>query len=107
MLLKEPFSLRISRNIKVSLPSPGSFFLHKLLISTRSKRKDKQEKDLRQAIYIGKYIIMNTEERVKLLKQWQKFPNSWKNKVNRALGQSRQVLPLEAGFIKQIEKVLS
>ena len=31
MLLKEPFTLRVSRNINVKLPSPGSFFLHKLL----------------------------------------------------------------------------
>lgn len=107
MLLKEPFTLRVSRNIKVRLPSPGSFFLHKLLISTRSKRRVKQEKDLRQAIYIGKYIIMDTEERDKLLKQWENFPNSWKNKVKSALGQSYQVLPLEAGFIKQIEKILN
>jgi hypothetical protein len=107
ILLKEPFTLRVSRSINVRLPSPSSFFLHKLLISTRSNRKNKQEKDLKQAIYIGKFIIMENEEREKLIMQWKSFPTTWKNRVKRAIQQSNQLLPLETSFIRQIEKFLT
>jgi len=107
ILLKETLLIRISRNIKVKLPSPSSFFLHKLLISTRSKRKEKKEKDLRQAIYIGKFVIMDAGEKDKLLNQWRDFSNSWKARVKKALVQSRDILPLEKNFIKQMEKILN
>jgi hypothetical protein len=106
ILLKETATFRISRNIKVRLPSPSSFFLHKLLISIRSSRRDKKEKDIRQAIYTGKFVFMDTEEKSKLLIQWEDFSNSWKSKVRRALCDAHSLIPLEAGFSKQVERIL-
>ena len=38
MLLDDTISLRISKSIKVKLPAPTSFFLHKLIISTKSQK---------------------------------------------------------------------
>lgn len=106
MLFEDPSTLRISRGIKVRLPSPSSFFLHKLLISTRSNRKQKKEKDIRQAIYIGKYVIMDDVEKNKLLERWNSFPKPWKTRIKKALEQSRGILPIEMSFINQVERLL-
>ena len=106
ILLNEAAMIRISRSIKVRLPAPSSFFLHKLIISTRSNRRSKKEKDLRQAIYIGKFVILDEGEKASLLKQWNDFSIPWKNRVKKALKQSHDILPLETNFIKQMETVL-
>lgn len=106
ILLKETITIKVSRNVKVKLPSPCTFFLHKLLISTRSKRIDKKEKDLKQAIYIGKYILLNDEEKEKLLSQWADFSKSWKNRVKMALEEAYKAVPVEKNIILQLKKVL-
>lgn len=107
ILLKETSTIKISRNIKVRLPAPSSFFLHKLLISTLAGRKNKREKDIRQAVYIGKFVITDADEKDKLLSQWETFSEPWKNRIKKALEQSYLSLPLETGFIEQFEKVLN
>jgi hypothetical protein len=106
-LLKESRTLQISRGIKVKLPAPSSFFLHKLLISTHVKRKNKKEKDIRQAVYTGKYVVTDKGEKEKLLAQWQDFSKPWKRRVKKGLEQALSLVPLETAFIEQFQQILA
>lgn len=106
ILLEEPIMLRISRGIKVKVPSPACFMLHKLLLSTRGQRKDKMEKDIRQAVYAGKFVLTSKEELAKLKNQWKKFPKTWKRFISKALEESKELLPLEAQTIKRLDAIL-
>ena len=106
MLLKETITLRISKGIKVKLPAPIFFFLHKLLISTRSSRIEKRRKDMLQAIHIGRYILKNSEEREKLNSQWQNLSKSWQRKIQQALKVCHEIIPVEKSTIDQMEKIL-
>ena len=107
MLLEDPMMLRIVRGIAARLPAPSAFFLHKLLVSTRPGRSQKKEKDLRQAVYVGKYILSNSEEKESMLRRWGRFPGAWKKKVQHALRTAQQTVPLEQASIQAIQNLLN
>jgi hypothetical protein len=107
ILFAEPIDLKVARGIKARVPSPAAFTLHKLILATRFKRGEKREKDIRQAIYAGKYILTERSERQKLLRLWASFPRSWKKKVREALRMALAVVPLEEGVVRQLERDLS
>ncbi len=102
MLLEEPLELKIAPGIKVIVPSPSGFMLHKLLISTLARRKAKRAKDLKQAIYLGKYVFFEPLEREKLEVQWARFSPAWKRKVRQALTAALELLPLEQGIVRHL-----
>lgn len=106
ILFEDPIVIRISPGLKVKVPSPACFMLHKLLIATRPQRTEKMEKDLRQAIYAGRFALTDKEERAKLNRQWKKFPETWKRGVRRALNISSEMLPLERALINKAEAIL-
>jgi len=56
ILFKNPLEIKIAPAIKVKVPSIHSFILHKFLIASLGKRKDKREKDLKQAVYAAKSL---------------------------------------------------
>jgi len=106
ILTKKSILLSISRSIKVCLPSPSSFVLHKLILSTRTNRKNKKEKDIKQALYTAKYVIGNRKEKNKMLTQWKSFPKSWKNKIMNAIKTSEKLFPSEESIIKILKEIL-
>ena len=106
ILFEEPLIMRISSGLKVKVPSPACFMLHKLLLATRPQRMEKMEKDIRQAIYAGRFALTDKEERAKLDRQWKKFPETWKRFVRKALLTAREMLPLEGAVIKKAETIL-
>ena len=106
MLLTDTIVIRISQNLKVKLPAPHSFFLHKLLISTRSLRKEKKKKDLMQAIHIGKFILRNPKEKEKLNHQWDSLSKSWRKKIQQSLHTAHEHIPIEESTINQLGKIL-
>lgn len=106
MLLDDSIDVKISKGIKVKLPAPNTFFLHKLLVSTRPLRKEKKIKDLRQAIHVGKYILSKTNERKKLRKKWESLPNKWRKKIMNSLLSALESVPSETSAIEELEKIL-
>lgn len=96
-LLQNSIEIKISKGIKVNLPAPSSFLLHKFLIAALSERKDKMHKDIRQAVYIGKYILKEKKEKIKLISTWEQFSKSWKNKTKKSLEIALKIVPLEIG----------
>ncbi|MEN8155151.1 MAG: GSU2403 family nucleotidyltransferase fold protein [Acidobacteriota bacterium] len=105
-LLQNSIEIKISKGIKVNLPAPSSFLLHKLLIAILAERKDKMEKDIRQAIYIGKYVLKEKRERAQLISSWETFSKSWKNKTKKSLEAALKIIPLERNTINELKKVL-
>ena len=104
ILLDYPMTLKIGRGIKINVPSPAAFFFHKILISKRRKNKGKREKDIRQAVYTGKYILIN--EREKLIDIWEKLPSSWKTKIKTVLKGTLRSFPQERNTINAILSLL-
>ncbi len=105
ILLSDPITLKIGRGIKVKVPSPSSFFLHKLLIAGKRRGKGKREKDIKQAIYTGKYILINEKE--KLVGMFGKLPKARKSKILNALKKSENLLVSEQETIRELIKILS
>lgn len=106
ILLKEAIDIKISPGTWVRVPSPCSFMLHKLLIANRWRRADKREKDLKQAIYTGNYVLADETEKQKLLSLWQKFSPAWKSKIKKALADAHTVLPLKSPLITLLQSCL-
>ena len=106
ILLRENIILTIDKGIKVRVPAPSAFSLHKLLVAMRRREKGKSEKDIKQAVYTGKYILQNQKERKKLLSLWESFPRSWKNRVKSSLKEAMDMFPMEELSIKALEELL-
>jgi hypothetical protein len=69
---------------------PGSLFFtgFGMKIEFLSPEKRKREKDLKQAVYAGEYIIRNENEYRKFLGILSKMPISWKNRIKLSLRES-------------------
>jgi len=98
--------LSVARGVRVRLPSPPAFLLHKLLISTRWQRSDKREKDLRQATAVAAYVMQNPQELQELKSIWKDFAPGWRKSTRQALLRARALLPLASGLIDHLQTVL-
>lgn len=107
ILFDEPLLLKVATGVRAKVPAPAAFTLHKLLIANHFKRTNKKEKDLRQAIYAGKYVLSEHSETGKILRLWQRLPRPWKRKVNRALVHALDIVPLEQGVIRHLQTLLN
>jgi hypothetical protein len=106
ILFEEPLVLKVAKGIKAKVPAPAAFTLHKLIIATLFKRASKKEKDIRQAVYAGKYVLSERSEMNKMLRLWERLPRPWKRKVGRALADALEIVPLEQGVIRRLQSLL-
>jgi hypothetical protein len=106
ILFADPLVLKVARGVKAKVPAPAAFFLHKMIVATLPERRDKREKDLRQAIYVAKYVLLEPSESDRLLRLWKELPREWKGRVQRALEEARLALPLERGVVARLREVL-
>ena len=97
ILFDEGILLSISKGIKVRVPSPTTFLVHKLLVSEKRKDKGKKEKDIRQAIYTAEYVLKF--ERDKLVTLLSKIPSRWRKRIKRVLEGAIDLLPQEESII--------
>jgi hypothetical protein len=107
ILFAEPVVLQVARGIKARVPSPAAFALHKLIIATRAGRREKKDKDIRQAVYAAKYVLSEKAEKEKLSRLWASFPRSWKSRAQSALRSAQDLVPLEHGVILRLRKILT
>ena len=106
ILFEEPLVLKVARGVQAKVPAPAAFTIHKLIIATHFKRANKKEKDIRQAVYAGKYVISEQSEMKKMLRLWEQLPRLWKRKVGRALDDALDIVPLEQGVIRRLQSLL-
>jgi len=71
-------------NLKLNLPHPAAFGLHKLIISSRRIKEEKRIKERQEAIRILKILIKKGEEE-KIIRLFEPMPRRWRTKVINAL----------------------
>jgi len=71
-------------DIKVTIPHPADFALHKLLIAKRRKQKAKAEKDRIQAVAL--LMALNSHDEIEMVRSvYQAMPKSWQKTIRREL----------------------
>jgi len=80
-LLIENLMIIRTGDLKVTLPEPAAYVLHKFIIGRRRLKKEKGEKDLNAAKEIGEFLLGNPEQRKKLIEIFKSLPQKWKNKI--------------------------
>lgn len=98
LLLANPITLT-DQGLKIRVPSPASFCLHKILIAARRRQADKRLKDLQQAVYTA--AIVPGPELSGLFKS---LPKPWQQTINQALIKAKAQLPLLG---KEIAKIMA
>jgi hypothetical protein len=66
---------------RIALPSMPAFTLHKLLIASLSERKEKREKDYKQACAVAKKIITDRNLIDEVHKIFAEMPKSWRKRI--------------------------
>lgn len=75
--------------LKLNLPHPAAFGLHKLIISSRRIKEEKRIKERKEAIRILQVLIKNGEEG-KIRSLFDSMPRRWKTKVIKVLKESEE-----------------
>lgn len=87
-LLDNPITI-VARDLKIRLPDPSHFCLHKLIIASRRLKTEKSLKDAQQAICTS--TIVNFKELEKLYKT---LPKNWRIAIIKVLKKSLKEFPL-------------
>jgi hypothetical protein len=107
LLTGQTMVLTVAQGVRVRLPAPAAFLLHKMLIASLWQRGEKQEKDLRQAIAITAYVLRDHEQRRQLASLWSGMPAGWRRKVASSLDRARRLDPLRAPTLDRLAELLS
>lgn len=96
-LLDNPIFIR-DGGVKICLPNPANFCLHKLIIAARRKKIDKSLKDIQQAICTS--VVVDLKE---LSVLYQTLPKGWRIAIVNVLNKSLNEFPL---LKKEIEELI-
>jgi len=88
LLLDNPITVK-EGNIKIKLPNPANFCLHKLLIVSRRRKIEKGLKDLQQAI-----CTFSIVEKKYLQKLFNSLPKRWRRAIFNLLKKAKEEFPL-------------
>ena len=96
LLLEDSMTVSVE-GIKVRVPNPANFFLHKLILSAKRKNRAKAGKDLEQAICAS--VIVDAGD---MANRFRKFPKGWRMDILKVLARPEKSLPL---YAKEIERI--
>ncbi|MBI3333621.1 MAG: hypothetical protein HYZ93_05980 [Candidatus Omnitrophica bacterium] len=88
ILLEHPISVTES-GMRISVPDPAAFCLHKLLIAPRRPLLEKRAKDFEQALHI---VPILKKERLRGI--YLDLPKAWRKRILQSLQQAAQYAPL-------------
>ena len=100
LLLDNPITITES-GIKVLVPNPANFCLHKLIIASRRRNLDKSAKDLEQAICT--FVIVKDKEIQQLFIS---LPKKWRHTIINMLERAKKELVLHSKEIDRLELAL-
>jgi hypothetical protein len=100
LLLDDPISIT-DHGIKILVPNPVNFCLHKLIISSRRRKIEKASKDFQQAIYTS--MILD-KKKVQVL--FKTLPKPWQKAIINILEKNIGIMPLEAEHIEKLKLTL-
>ena len=69
------------QSMTVCVPEPAAFALHKLIISSRRTKKDKQEKDLAAAVGVLEFLFKDPKEKARVKAVLAKVPVNWRKTI--------------------------
>lgn len=76
--------------LKILLPHPARFCLHKLIVASRRKRQDKSAKDLLQAVAVGEIVRVKELEAL-----FRSLPKGWRSTIMKMLEKSEEQIPMD------------
>ncbi len=100
LLLDDPISITYN-GIKILVPNPVNFCLHKLIIASRRRKIEKATKDFQQAIYTS----MITDKK-KLQELFKTLPKPWQKAIISVLDKNITIMPLETEHIENLKITL-
>jgi hypothetical protein len=100
LLLDSPITV-IDEGIKIKIPNPANFCLHKLIIASRRTKTEKTLKDLQQAIHTS---VIADAGRIKTL--FDSLPRKWKLAILRTLEKAENQMPLLSQEIAKLKFTL-
>jgi len=100
MLLEDPILVEES-GVKVRIPNPSHFCIHKLILASRRTEPDKKLKDLEQALFTSAIA-----EPKKLQEIFRSLPKKWRQSAISILERIGEDLPLLAGDAEQLKVTL-
>ena len=100
MLLEEPIMVE-ENGVKVRIPDPSHFCIHKLILASRRKESDKKLKDLEQAL-----LTFAIAEPKKLQKIFRSLPEKWRKSAISILEKAGEDLPLLVAESEQLRFTL-
>jgi len=100
LLLDNPISI-VEGDVKIRVPNPANFCLHKLIIASRRIKIDKSIKDLQQGICTS---VIVDKHKIKGL--FDSLPKKWRQAILRMLERSKSELPLLNEDIEKLEFTL-
>ena len=68
-------------DMKVSVPEPAAFALHKLIVSSRRTKKEKREKDLAAAVGVLEFLFKDPKEKERVKAILAKLPSKWRKTI--------------------------
>ena len=100
LLLDKPIMIT-DNGMKIRVPAPSRFCLHKLIIASRRRKLDKSLKDLQQAIYTS--TIVDKKEIQELFRT---LPKKWRQAVLKMLDKAKAEFPSMGTEIEKLSLTL-
>lgn len=100
MLFDHPISID-ENGVRLKLPAPEAFCLHKALIAGRRRKTESRLKDLEQSLRTVEACKRST-----LKKQFREMPRSWQKQLLRNLDSVKRDLPLLEDRAKKLSQLL-
>jgi len=88
------------KNIKVTLPEPAAYVLHKFIVFERRKKEEKMIRDLKAAKEIGEFLLEKTSQRKKLKNIFKSLPKKWQKKI---IKNTKDKSPLIFEFLNKLD----
>jgi len=106
VLFEDMVEVRLFRGVRLKIPSPEAFLVHKLLVAERRKREELREKDLIQAVQVIRYVLVDEGRKKKLKSIYYSLPGGWKKRIVQGAEKGKIMLPLESEVFAGLLTVL-
>ncbi len=72
-----------TRDLKITIPEPAAFVLHKFIIFKRREKEEKMIRDLNAVKNIGEFLLKDSKQKSKLKEIFNSLPKKWKRRIEK------------------------
>lgn len=80
------------KGLRVRVPHPAAYVLHKFILYEKRKNPFKREKDLKSAVEIGEFVLRLNSEKKQMVNIYAHLPKSWQTIIARVMKKSSDKL---------------